>query len=626
MPDEPRRKPKAKGPAGPAGAGAPKHAKGTSAKGASAKGDRPKGARSKGDRPKTAPAPTRAPAPAPAARKPPPPGTAPVRIVFLGGLGEIGRNCACIEVEGRILILDCGIMFPEPDMPGVDLVLPDFTYLHENADRVEAVVLTHGHEDHTGGLAFLLRDLSVPIYGSELTVGLARNRIDEAGLSDRTEYIAVADGERRRIGPCEVEFIPVTHSVPNAFAIAFHTPQGVILHSGDFKLDLQPVDGRRTDLARIGALAAGPGIRLLLSDSTNAEEPGFTASESSVGVTMRRVFATRPGRRVIVACFASHLHRIQQVIDAAVACGRRVATLGRSMAKNVELGLRLGLLEIPEGTLIDIEDVDSLPPGQVCVISTGSQGEPMSALSLMATGDNKRLRVEDNDVVIISAHPIPGNEWSVGRVIDDLHRRGAEVVHSGTEAVHVSGHARQGELQTLMAVARPESFVPVHGEFRHMVHHAQLAEAMGIARDQVVLCEDGDAVRLDASGLQRDGSVPAGYVYVDGTVGDIGHGVLRDRKALAEEGVVMVVATVDLHTHRLGGPPFIATKGWVHAPEAEALLGEASQVVADALTQAMADGAHDVEVLSRHARKALGKLVGDRTRRRPMIVPVVLAV
>jgi ribonuclease J len=313
-------------------------------------------------------------------------------------------------------------------------------------------------------------------------------------------------------------------------------------------------------------------------------------------------------------------------MDAAVASGRRVATLGRSMAKNVDLATRLGILTVPDGALVEIDEIDSLPDGEVCVISTGSQGEPMSALSLMATGENKRLQIGDDDVVVISAHPIPGNEWSVGQVIDELHRRGADVVHSHAEAVHVSGHACQGELATLMSVAKPDSFVPVHGEYRHMVHHARLACSMGIPADQVLLCEDGDAVRLDADGLQRDGTVPAGYVYVDGTVGDIGHGVLRDRKLLAEEGVVMVVATVDLHRGLLSGTPQIATRGWVHAPEAEELLEEAGKVVGDALSRAMSDGARDVEVLSRHARKALGKLVGDRTRRRPMIVPVVLAV
>jgi ribonuclease J len=550
----------------------------------------------------------------------------PVRIVFLGGLGEIGRNCACIEVEGRIVVLDCGVMFPDPDMPGIDLVLPEFTYLQERADRVDGIVLTHGHEDHTGGLAYLLRDLHAPIYGSELTVGLARHRIEEAGVAENTRFVPVADGETIRIGGCDVEFIPVTHSVPESMALAFHTPQGVILHSGDFKLDLQPVDGRRTDLPRMGELARAEGIRLLLSDSTNAEEPGFTESESSVGVTLRRVFAAQSGKRLVVACFASHMHRIQQVIDAAVANGRRVATLGRSMGKNVELGMRLGIISIPDGVLIDIEDVDSVPPGEVCVISTGSQGEPMSALSLMATGENKWLHIGDDDVVVISAHPIPGNEWSVGQVIDDLYRRGAEVVHSGAEAVHVSGHARQGELQTLLAVTRPECFVPVHGEFRHMVHHARLALSMGIDPAKVLLCEDGDAIVLDGKGIARDGRVPAGFVYVDGTVGDIEHGVLRDRQKLAEEGVVMVVVTVDRQRSTLSCAPVIETRGWVYAPEAEELLEEASEVVAAAVTQALQDGAHDIEALSRHTRRALGRFVGERTRRRPMIVPVVLMV
>jgi ribonuclease J len=550
----------------------------------------------------------------------------PVRIVFLGGLGEIGRNCACIEVEGRIIVLDCGVMFPDPDMPGIDLVLPEFTYLRERMDRVDGIVLTHGHEDHTGGLAYLLRDLHAPIYGSELTVGLARHRIEEAGVTGNTRFVSVADGETVRIGACDVEFIPVTHSVPESMAIAFHTTQGVILHSGDFKLDLQPVDGRRTDLSRMGELARREGIRLLLSDSTNAEEPGFTESESTVGVTLRRVFAAQSGKRLIVACFASHMHRVQQVIDAAVANGRRVATLGRSMGKNVELGMRLGIISVPDGVLMDVEDVDSVPPGQVCVISTGSQGEPMSALSLMATGENKWLHIGEDDVVVISAHPIPGNEWSVGQVIDDLYRRGAEVVHSGAEAVHVSGHARQGELETLIAVTRPECFVPVHGEFRHMVHHARLALAMGLDPAKVLLCEDGDAIVLDGKGISRDGRVPAGFVYVDGTVGDIEHGVLRDRQKLAEEGVVMAVVTVDRQQSTLSCAPVIETRGWVYAPEAEELLEEASEVVAAAVTQALREGAHDVEALSRHTRRALGRFVGERTRRRPMIVPVVLMV
>ncbi|HEV3366255.1 MAG TPA: ribonuclease J [Acidimicrobiales bacterium] len=550
-----------------------------------------------------------------------------VRLVFLGGLGEIGRNCACIEVDGRIIVLDVGIMFPDPDMPGVDLVLPDFTYLRENAHRVDAVVLTHGHEDHTGGLAYLLRDFPVPVYGSELTLALARNRVDEAGMADRAQFIPVRDGERRRIGPCDVEFIPVTHSVPHAFATAFHTPQGIILHSGDFKIDLHPVDGRRTDLARMGALASEQGIRLLLADSTNAEEPGFTPSESTVGETLRKVFLARPDRRFIVTCFASHIHRVQQVADAAIAGGRKVATLGRSMQKNVALARRLGLLEIPDRSLVDIEDIDKLEDGQVCVISTGSQGEPMSALSRLAAGENRFFRLRPDDVVVISAHPIPGNEWSVGRVIDSLYKRGVEVIHSGVDAVHVSGHARQGELALLMSVTRPEFFIPVHGEFRHMANHVRLAGSMGITGDRVILCEDGDAVRLDGTGLHRDGSVPGGYLFVDGSsVGDIGHGVLRDRMVLSEEGVVMAVATVDLKRGEVVGAPQIVTRGWAYDHDTEALLEEAATAVTKALEEALSAGSNDHESLNRVVRKALGRLVGDRTRQRPMIVPVIVTV
>jgi ribonuclease J len=551
---------------------------------------------------------------------------APVRITFLGGLGEIGRNCACIEQDDRILLLDCGLMFPDAEMLGVDLVLPDFSYLHDNADRIEACLLTHGHEDHAGALSFLLRDLSFPIYGSALTLGLARNRIEEAGLLGRTELIPVVDGERRRIGPFDCEFIPVTHSVPHGFATAFHTPQGVILHSGDFKLDLTPVDGRTTDLARIGAIASDHGIRLLLSDSTNAEEPGFAESERTVGQVFRDLFRAHDDRRVIVACFASHIHRVQQIAEAAIANGRIVATLGRSMAKNVELARQMGLLDIPDDRLVDIEKIGDLDPRTVCVISTGSQGEPMSALALMAAGENKWVRVDEQDVVIISAHAIPGNEYSVNKVIDGLHRLGAEVVHSGLADVHVTGHAMQGELKTLLAVAKPEYFVPVHGEFRHLTHHSRLAMEMGVPDANVLLAEDGDVVELTDDGVDFVDAVPAGYLYVDGIVGDVGHGVLRDRRMLSAEGVVVVVVTVDARSGEVLTGPEIITRGWVYAPEAEDLLDEARAKVSASLEEAAVEGAMDIDTLKRHVRQSLGRFVGERTRRRPLILPVVMEV
>ncbi len=548
----------------------------------------------------------------------------PVTITFLGGLGEVGRNCACFELEGRIVLLDCGLLFPGPDMLGIDLVLPDFTWLRENADRVEGAIITHGHEDHAGGLAYLLRELSFPIYGSALTLGIARNRIDEAGVLDRTELIPVTDGERRRIGPFDCEFIPVAHSVPHGFAVAFHTPQGVVLHSGDFKLDLTPVDGRTTDLARIGAIARGEGIRLLLADSTNAEEPGHSASETSVGEVLRDLFLANRGRRIITACFASHLHRIQQIADAALECGRIVATLGLSMRKNVQLAREMGLLTIPDHALLDVSEIGEIPDGELCVISTGSQGEPMSALALMAAGENKWLRVGANDTVILSSHPIPGNEASVGKVIDGLYKLGADVVHSGMAHVHATGHAQQEELKTLLSIASPEWFVPVHGEYRHLVHHGRLAAAMGIPGERITICADGDQLTLDDDGLRTSGQVPAGYLYVDGVVGDVGHGVLRDRRVLAEEGVIVVIVTVDSTTGEVIAGPEIITRGWVYAPEADEILGEARERVVEGIRGAALEHATDFETLKRAVRRSLGSFVSERTRRRPMIVPVVM--
>ncbi|MBX3285371.1 MAG: ribonuclease J [Actinobacteria bacterium] len=550
----------------------------------------------------------------------------PVTVTFLGGLGEIGRNCAAIEIEKKIMLLDCGLMFPEADMLGVDLVLPDFSWLLERGDDIVGCIVTHGHEDHHGALAFLLRELSFPIIGSALTLGFASNRIDEAGLMDRTKLIAVKDNERRKFGPFDCEFIPVTHSVPHGFATAFHTPQGTILHTGDWKLDLTPVDGRLTDLGVMGAIAQNEGVRLLLSDSTNADQAGHSRSESSVGKVLHELFAANVGRRVITACFASHVHRVQQIADAAIAHGRVVATLGLSMKKNVRLARDLGMLKIPENKLLDIEDVKDLDPGKVCVISTGSQGEPMSALAKMAANDSKWLTLSDEDTVILSSHPIPGNEMDVSKVIDNLVRLGVRVLHSGIHDVHATGHAKQEELKTLLSVVRPEFMVPVHGEYRHLVAHAELARIMHVDPEKVLVCEDGDRIKLTDKGLERSGRVSAGYTFVDGIVGDVGHAVLRDRQVLAEEGVVVVIVTVDHAECEIVTGPEVITKGWVHAPEAEELLDECRETVAAQVMKALEKGETDVESLQRVVRKTAGKLVSDRTKRRPMIVPVVMAV
>ncbi|NCZ89930.1 MAG: ribonuclease J, partial [Actinobacteria bacterium] len=490
------------------------------------------------------------------------------------------RNCMVVEHDDRLLLIDCGLMFPDADMHGIDLVLPDFTWLRENAHRIEACVATHGHEDHVGGLQFLLRELSFPIYGSQVTLGLARHRIEEAGLLGKTELIPVVDNERRYIGPFDVEFIPVTHSVPHAHAIALHTPQGVIVHSGDFKIDLTPVDDRRTDLARLGALAAGDGIRLLMLDSTNAEERGSAPSERSVGVVLRQLFTEHRHQRIITASFASHIHRVQQIAEAAVDAGRVVATLGRSMINNVRMARDLGLIRLPDKSFVDIEDIDDYPPEKVCVISTGSQGEPMAALSLLARGDSKFVKVGPQDTVIFSSHAIPGNESNVNRVIDGLLRAGANVVHSGIADVHATGHAQAEDLKMYLSIT-----------------------------------DDG---------IERTERVPAGMLYVDGIVGDVGQGVLRDRRVLAEEGVVVVVVTVDVGAAKVLVGPEIITRGWVYAPEAEDLIEEGCEAVATAVERALKNGTRDVDALEKEVRRAAGKFVSERTKRRPMIVPVVM--
>jgi ribonuclease J len=554
--------------------------------------------------------------------------SAPVSVTFLGGLGEIGRNCAVLESDEQLLLIDCGLMFPDLDMLGVDLVLPDFDYLRANAERIVGCIATHGHEDHIGGLAYLLRELSFPVYGSALTLGIARNRIEEARLLDRTELITVRDRERRRIGAFDVEFVPVSHSVPQGFATVFRTPQGVIVHSGDWKLDSTPVDGRRTDLARLGAIADTEGIRLLLADSTNADEAGHSASERTVGRVLNSIFREHDGRRLVISCFASHIHRVQQVTDAAIAVGRRVAMLGMSMQKNVHLAREMGILRIPDSALVDIDQIDRHEPGTLCIVSTGSQGEPMSALALMASQESRWLKIGPDDTVILSSHPIPGNEMNVSKVIDGLVRHGARVVHSGIDDVHATGHAKAEELKILLGITRPEWFVPVHGQYRHLVAHAALAMAVDIPKDRILICEDGDSVVVTDQGLGRGPSVPAGYLYVDGSgIGDIGRGVLRDRRVLAAEGVVVVFVTVDLVAQSIITGPEIVTRGWIHAESSDELLEDCAGTVREAVLELLADRASsDIESLQRAVRRTAGKFVSAATKRRPMIVPVVIEV
>ena len=546
-----------------------------------------------------------------------------VSVTFLGGLGEIGRNCAAVEQDGQILLIDCGLMFPDNDMLGIDLVLPDFSWLLERADDIVGLVATHGHEDHVGGLSYLLRDASFPIYGTGLTLGLARGRIEEAGLLGRTELNVVADGERVRVGPFELEFLPVTHSVPEGVATVIRTAQGVVMHSGDIKIDLTPVDGRLTDLTRMGAIAHDEGVRLLLADSTNAEERGHSRSESSIGSVLYDLMHEHEGRRVITACFASHIHRIQQIADAAVAFGRKVAPLGRSMLRNVAMAREMGLLNIADSSLIDIADVDDFEPGEVCVICTGSQGEPMSALTRLSQSENRFLKLTPHDTIILSSHPIPGNEHDVSRVIGNLIRQGAEVVHSGLHDVHATGHAKAEELKLLQSVIQPEWFVPVHGEYRHMVAHANLAVTMGRPRDHVLVAEDGDRLVLDGEGLRFDGRVPSEYVYVHGTVGDVGHGVLADRRILADEGMVTVIAVVDRKRGRIVAGPEVATRGWIVTEDSADLVAELASDVESALGDALESDA-ELQQLTKAVRRAAGSFVSKRTRRRPMIVPVVL--
>ena len=547
----------------------------------------------------------------------------PVQITFLGGLGDIGRNCAAIECRGEVLLLDCGVLFPDEDMPGADFVLPDLEYLRERADRIVGCICTHGHEDHIGALPRALDWLSFPVYASRFTLGLIRNRLEERGVVDRTSLNPIDDHDRIRIGSFDCEFIPVTHSVPSGLISAIRTPQGVILHSSDFKLDLNPVDGRRTGLARIGAISDDEGVRLLLCDSTNSEIPGSSRSESEVGEVLRGVFAAHPARRLVVAAFSSHIHRVQQVVDAAVESGRKVATLGLSMKRNFALARELGLLHMPDHAFIDVSEAEHYPPEQVCVVATGSQGETRSALAMAATGDSRWIDIGPDDTVVLSSSPIPGNEARVARMINNLMSRGANVVHSGQLEVHTSGHGKQDELRTLHTVADPEYFVPVHGEVRHLFAHADLAVSMGMPSDRVVIARDGEQVELSDRGLANRGQVTSGdYYFVNGRLIENGQELFRERSILGGQGVVTVVVALSRDEGRLLAHPRFESRGWVGADKVWELEQAGADEVAAAVEEHLASGNEDS--LERLVRRAAGQFVNHNTGRRPTIVPIII--
>ena len=550
---------------------------------------------------------------------------AKLSLIPLGGLGEIGKNMMVVKYGENILVIDSGLMFPEEEMLGIDIVIPDITYLLENREIVRGIVLTHGHEDHIGALPYVLRQINVPVYGTKLTLGLLQGKLKENNVSGGVTLHTVKPRDTVDIGPFKVEFIKVSHSIPDAVAIAIHTPVGIVVHTGDFKFDQTPVDGQITDFQKFAELGQ-TGTLVLLSDSTNAERPGYTLSEKLVGNTFDETFRTASGR-IIIATFASNVHRLQQAMATAYKCDRKVAIAGRSMVNVVGIATDLGYMDFPKELFIELDEINRIPANQLAILTTGSQGEPMSALTRMAMSDHRQVDILPGDTVIISATPIPGNEKLVARTIDHLFKQGADVIYESFSGTHVSGHPSQEELKMMLNLVKPKYFVPIHGEYRHLIKHAKLAVEVGVPRENVFVAENGNVLEFRKNTARLNGRVTAGRVLVDGLgVGDVGNIVLRDRKQLSQDGILIVVVTINRESGTVVAGPDIVSRGFVYVRESEELIDEAKDKVKLALKKCEEKGITEWASIKSNVRDAVSKYLYEKTRRRPMILPIIMEV
>ena len=547
-----------------------------------------------------------------------------LRIISLGGLAEIGKNMTVFEYGDDMVVIDAGMGFPDDEMLGVDLVIPDISYLVKNADKIRGILITHGHEDHIGAIPYVLSQINVPVYGTRLSLGIIEGKLDENPPPFEPELYTVEAGDVINLGVFKAEFVHVNHSIADASAISLKTPMGTIFHTGDFKLDVSPIDGKMMDIARIGEIGKN-GVTMLLCESTNAERPGFTPSERTVGSSLERIFNQYEGHRLIIATFSSNIHRVQQIINASAAHGRKVAVLGRSMVNVIGAAAELGYMDLGEGVLIDISDIKRYRPEELTLITTGSQGEPMSALYRIAFDGHDKVKITPNDVVVLSSSAIPGNEKLIGKIINALVKNGVKVVHDSTEEIHVSGHACREELKLMMALTKPKYFMPIHGEYRHLYANKELAEFMGIPSENIFISDVGKVIEIDRKGARFNGEVPAGNVLVDGSgVGDIGSVVLRDRKHLSEDGLVVVVATADLRDRYIVSGPDIVSRGFVYVKESEELMARAKKVAEAALEKAISKGGRDFAAIKNAVRDDLTKFFFKETKRKPMILTIIM--